>query len=249
MIYSLRHRAFSMRFAALFLVGGLFTMLTASSLHPASIPPDNSPLVFMEYAADASWLDTHLGQFIGVLALLLGLIGMLRSLSTDGPAAAAFSSLGSAAAIATLALMAALQAVDGPALKFVVDRYAASPAEMSETALRIAEATRWIEVGLNSYFRTMLGVSLALAGLALAVSRNMPRWLGWIALLGGLGSVYQGYYVAHNGFALSANLFAILPTYLTFAWMLIAGATLWLLARKLDAVQPADGAGALELAA
>jgi hypothetical protein len=199
----------------------------------------------MEYAADASWLDTHFGQFIGVVALLLGLVGLLHSLRTDGPAAAALSRLGSSAAVATLALIGALQAVDGPALQFVVERYAAAPAEMSEAALRVAEAVRWIEVGLNSYFRTMLGLSLALAGLALACSFTMPRWLGWIALAGGIGSVYQGYLVGHNGFAITGDMLAIVPTYITFAWMLVAGATLWLLAGRPGTGQPAGGAGRL----
>ena len=74
----------------------------------------------------------------------------------------------------------------------------------------------------------------------------MPRWLGWLAVVAGIGSIYQGYFVGHNGFSVSGNILAIAPTYITFAWVLVAAVTMWLRSRKLGASGHASVEGAVQ---
>ena len=46
----------------------------ATLLHPLGSDPNDPVAAFTEYAADNLWVATHLGQFIGVVAIAVGLI-------------------------------------------------------------------------------------------------------------------------------------------------------------------------------
>ena len=238
MPYSLTSLAFSLRIAALSFGGGIAVLLLASLFHPGDAPAHVSHLAFAEYAQSAAWTDAHVGQFLGILLILLGFAGLRERLRTDAPLAAALSTPAMMAAVATLSVAAVLQAVDGPALRHVVVAWHDAPAAASDPALRVAEAVRWIEIGLNSYLRILLGLTLALFGAALATSRLFPRWLGWLGLAGGAGSALQGLYVGHFGFDASVIPAIALPSLVYFAWFMAMAVILWR-----DGVQMARGAG------
>lgn len=241
MIYSIRSQVLALRFAGTAFISGLALFFATSSMHPAGADPADSAAAFAEYARNAAWTDVHTGQFFGVLVLMLGFAALYRRLTADGEVAAMLGWLGALATAATIAVIAALQAVDGPALKFVVDQLAAAASGETATAMRVAEAMRWLEVGMNSYFRILLGLVLALFGAAMAVSRLLPRWLGWFGLAAGLGSVGQGIYVGHYGFAIASPLVA-LPTYLFLLWFVVAGVALWRRSFRVDGARLLDGA-------
>ena len=58
----------------------------------------------------------------------------------------------------------------------------------------------WIEWGLQSYFRVVLGVALLLVGAAPAASRLVPTWLGALLAVAGLLSLTVGISVGYAGF-------------------------------------------------
>jgi len=62
-----------------------------------------------------------------------------------------------------------------------------------------AETVRWIEWGLQSYFRVLLGVAFLLLGAAVVVSRLIPSWLGVVLAVGGLLSLALGFSVGYEG--------------------------------------------------
>jgi hypothetical protein len=95
------------------------------------------------------------------------------------------------------------------------------------TAFRIAEAVRWIEIGLNSYFRILVGVTLTLYGASIAIGALYPRWLGWLAAVAGLGSIWHGIAVGHWGFTVASANIGLLPTLLYFVWFLVMGVVMW----------------------
>jgi hypothetical protein len=70
-----------------------------------------------------------------------------------------------------------------------------------EKATRFADAetTRWIEWGLQGYFRVLLGVAFVLLGAAIVVSRLVPSWLGVLLVLGGLLSLAIGFSIGYEG--------------------------------------------------
>jgi hypothetical protein len=80
-----------------------------------------------------------------------------------------------------------------------------------------------------------MGLVFTLFGAAMAFSRQLPRWLGWIAFVGGIGTVGQGMYVGHYGFEVGSPLIAI-PTLVTFGWVLVAAIVLWLRSNGVEKV-------------
>jgi hypothetical protein len=89
--------------------------------------------------------------------------------------------------------------VDGVTLKQAVDAWAAASGAEQATRFADAETVRWIEWGLQSYFRIVLGVTLLLLGAAAVVSRLVPAWLGVLLLVAGLLSLLVGVSVGYAG--------------------------------------------------
>jgi hypothetical protein len=90
--------------------------------------------------------------------------------------------------------------VDGVTLKQAVDAWAAAPGSEKASRFADAETVRWIEWGLQSYFRVVLGVALLLLGAAAAASRLVPSWLGVLLAVAGLLSLTVGISVGYAGF-------------------------------------------------
>ncbi|WP_215179629.1 hypothetical protein [Streptomyces sp. ISL-10] len=179
--------------------GFVLNVILTAVLHPSGEENDHTA-IFTEYADSSAWVAVHLGQFIGVLVTLSGLLVLYRVLrGADGPCLVA--QLAAAATVATAAIWAVLQGLDGVGLKQAVDSWFS--ASGTEKAIRFAnaETVRWLEWGFQSYFRIMLGLTLALFGAAILASRRIAGWLGWTALVAGVCSVIFGVDVGYSGLA------------------------------------------------
>jgi len=166
--------------------------------HPAGDENDH-PVVFEKYADSDAWIAVHFGQFAGLLIALGGFLVLYRALEIRGDVPMlARAALG--ATVASAATWAVLQAVDGVTLKHAVDEWAG--ASGAEKSLRFADAetVRWTEWGVQSYFRLLLGLTFVLFGVAIARTGIVFRWLGWIAVLGGLSYMAIGVAVGYSGF-------------------------------------------------
>ena len=151
--------------AVLFLLG-LVLLVISTELHPAHENPMDNPAVFREYAQSDLWVAVHLGQWVGFLLVVGGLVALSFSLAIREDAAAAVARFGLAAAVTTGASFTILQAVDGIALKRAVDAWANAPPDQQVAAFAAAEAIRWIEIGVNSLAFSLVGLSLVLYGIA-----------------------------------------------------------------------------------
>ena len=98
----------------------------AGFLHPEGPDPNDHQAIFAVYAASNSWTAVHLGQFVGMVIIILGLGALFFAL--DPPRGAGFwlDRMGLFTAGAALALYAVLQAVDGVALKQAVNAWASA---------------------------------------------------------------------------------------------------------------------------
>ena len=180
---------------ALLLGGFVVNAIQRMLLHPTG-EEDNHEAIFTEYAASDAWVATHLAEFILVLVALAGLLMLCRALRRETPYLAL---LAAGALIASGATWAALQAVDGVTLKQAVDAWVDASGTEKATRFADAETARWIEWGLQSYFRVLLGVAFLLLGCAAVVSRLVPSWLGALLAAGGLLSLAVGFSVAYAG--------------------------------------------------
>lgn len=209
----------------LLLGGFVLNALVTSLFHPAG-SEDDHPVIFREYADSDAWVAIHFGQFIAVLIALAGLLVLYRAMRELG-VATVLALLAAGATAMTAAVWAALQGVDGIALKQAVDAWV--DASGSERALRFgdAETLRWTEWGLQSYFRLSLGLSIGLFGAAIVVSRIVAGWLGWVAVAAGAlyvaTAIDVGYSGLDSGFGDVAGLLFVLAV-LTFGVGLCLGA-------------------------
>ena len=178
---------------------GLVLNAVSTMFHPGGAE-DNHEVIFAQYADSAPWVAVHIGQFVGVLLTLGGLLVLSHAMRAAGQAPL-LPSLASAATIATAAIWAVLQGLDGVGLKQAVEAW--QGASGTEEAMRLAgaEIIRWLEWGFQSYFRLLLGVTLLLVGAGILAGRLMTGWLGWTAVLAGVISVVFGVDVGYSGLA------------------------------------------------
>src|SRR5215212_8515826 len=180
------------------LIGGLLLTLIVTHEHPAG-DDDNYPVIFAKYAKSNDWVAVHLIQFASVLLVLGGLLVLYRVLQLRG-LVPVLAGIAAAAAIATAAAWAALQAIDGVALKHAVDAWASASGPQKAIRYADAQSVRWAEYGMNTYFRLLLGLAVTLFGIAIARTDIAARWLGWIGAIAGLGYMASGVAVAYAGF-------------------------------------------------
>ena len=206
---------------------GVIILFVAEAFHGGHDPADLEATL-PEYAANANWEAVHVGQFLGYALVLIGLVALHRSIAEGHGAALAL--LGYVTAIVATATYAVNQAVDGVAVKFVADEWVGAPAVEKADAFRVAQAVRYIEIGLTSFAELTFGTALLLYGLAIALSDVYPKWVGWAAVAVGVGWIMLGLLVAHNGFTQVA--LGLLVSTLMALWVLVLAVFLWRKAGK-----------------
>jgi hypothetical protein len=155
-----------------------------------------------------------------------GLLAVYYSITAKSEAAAAgIARFAFAAAVLTLASTTILQVVDGVALKWAVDAWATAPADQEAATCAVAEGLGWTEYGLQSYSNILLGLTLILYGLAIALGTVYPRWLGWVAVGSGVAWVVHGLMVPYIGlFSSPPRGVALILMYL---WAFIMAFLMW----------------------
>ena len=206
-------------------IGGAVVLFAGTVLHPLQADPGDPVAAFTEYATDTLWIGSHLAQFFGMALMFFGLVAMKDSLSADR--FQWLAELGVLVGVVALAATAVLQAVDGIALKAMVDGWANAPPEHKQTAFHAALAVRQIEVGLASLTALLFGVTASLYAIAVALGTTYPTWLGWFGLAGGLGTMAGGIVTAFAGFSTTAMNIAMPFNLALLVWVLIIGVNLW----------------------
>ncbi|HZC46050.1 MAG TPA: hypothetical protein VE243_06205 [Candidatus Acidoferrum sp.] len=210
------------RAGAIAAVAGGVILFVGTALHPMNADPNVPLAAFQEYAASYHWVAIHMMQLFGVVLIAASLVLLARKLA-DGPAAQ-WAALGAAGAIASVAISAALQAVDGVALKFMVDSWAATP---GPTLFSAAFAVRQIEVGLASMTSLFLGLTASIYGVALLIDGRFPQWAGVVAILGGVPTAIAGLIMASTGFSNQAMTVGMPSNSLLILWMIVLGIYGW----------------------
>ncbi|BCG94134.1 hypothetical protein [Mesorhizobium sp. 131-2-1] len=135
--------------------------------------------------------------------------------------------LGAAAAAATLALYAALQAVDGVALKQAVNAWASAPDAEKAARFASAEAIRWLEWGMRSYQDFTLGLALLLFAASALLTAWLPRPIAYLMGLSGLTHLTQGWVAGSEGFSPTQSVAIVLAWTLSLMWMIWLAVVAW----------------------
>src|SRR2546423_53311 len=141
------HRT-SLRISATLLLVGQLLYIVVTHFHTDG-PANNHRAVFVEYARSWMWTAVHLGQFVGMAILLMGLFALFFALDVQAEKARWAVRLGAASAAAPRARYGVLRAVDGVALKQAVNAGASAPDADKAARFAPAEAIRWLEWGVR----------------------------------------------------------------------------------------------------
>ena len=137
------------------------------------------------------------------------------------------ASLGIAFGIAGIAAAAALQAVDGVALKMMVDRWAAASEPEKGALFSAAYGVRQIEIGLAAMTCLLLGITTAIFGLALMIDARLPRWTAFLGIAGGFSTAASGVVISTTGFSTLAMAINMPAVAVLMAWMIALGILGW----------------------
>jgi len=206
-------------------IAGSVLLVIGTYLHPREADPSEAVAAFTEYAADRLWITSHLTQLGGVALLVAALLCLAQQLESGR--GTGWARLGAGGAIASLAVTTALQAVDGIALKAMVDAWATAPAAQKEPAFHAAFAVRQVEIGLVSVLSLLLGLTFTVYGVALLVNHTYPTWLGGLAIGGGVPTMVAGVLTAHRGFSGLAMAVTMAAGSLLLVWLFALGVFMW----------------------
>jgi hypothetical protein len=212
--------------AILLLVGLLFTFLVGL-FHPDTQDPNNHIAEFTLYANSNIWTAVHLGQFVGMLIIVVGLITLFFALNIQTQVPMWANRFGAISAVTALGLYGVLQAVDGVALKHAVDSWASAPDAEKVARFASAEAIRWLEWGFRSYQSFMLGISLVLFAAAIVLTARLPRLIGYLMGLTGFAYIVQGWIIGSEGFSANNTAPTLLGYILWLVWSVWLLITAW----------------------
>jgi hypothetical protein len=208
-------------------IGGSSLLLFGTYLHPVPAEPNDAAQAFAAYAADRLWVASHLMQLVGIVLALAALMILAQQLETRRTTTKVWSRLASAGAIASMALAAMLQAVDGIALRAMVQNWATAAATQKDVAFQCAFAVRQVEIGLASVLSLLLGATATLYGVALLDDLTYPKWVGGLAIVGGVPTSLSGVVMAFSGFSELEMAINMPASFILVAWVTVLGAFFW----------------------
>ena len=147
-----------LKLGAVTAIAGAIILMAGTMLHPLGADPGDPVAAFTEYAANDLWIGSHLSQFLGVAMMFVGLVALNDSLK--GEPFACLAKLGVFVGVAALAITAVLQAVDGIALKLMVDDWVSASEGQKQSVFQATLAVRRIETGVASFMALLFGSCL-----------------------------------------------------------------------------------------
>jgi hypothetical protein len=138
-----------------------------------------------------------------MLVVIAGLLALFLVLNIQSGTSALLARAGAVSAVVTLGLYGVLQAVDGVALKQVVDAWASAPDAEKAARFATAETVRWLEWAVRSYHDFMLGPTFILLRIVIVSITRVPKLIGYLMALTGPVYFVQGWITGVEGF--SAN--------------------------------------------
>ncbi|MBI4328546.1 MAG: DUF4386 family protein [Chloroflexi bacterium] len=216
-----------LRIGAVSAIVGALLLIAVNGLFPRVDDPSNVKATLQAAADSQLWRGLHVGLGFGVFFALGGFVALYRSITGDP--GAALARLGFVSAVLGGALWFVTIAGRGFAFKAAADTWAVAPEAEKAILFRVAEAVDNVSFGLfTGAVFLFLGATAILYGLAVALSGVYPRWLGWVAVVGGVGSALMGIVQFYQGpSALWTNLlFGAFAAALTL-WVLIMGVLMW----------------------
>ncbi len=214
-------------------IGSVAAMLGAllagagNLLHPTT-PRDDEVGVARVIAESEHWTLVHVIIVLGIVLMLGGLLGVRHSITGSG-FSDALTRLGMYAATIGTTVGLILVVLDGVAAKQLADQWFDASELSQPIALGLVSANETINFALAGLFNlAFAGITFVFFGLAVARSDSYPQWLGWVAVVAGVGSIGAGLVQAFTGKPTMVSLILTIigPTVIA-VWLLVMGVLLW----------------------
>ena len=207
------------RIAGVSFIVGAILLIVFNVLFPRADDPSDTQQVLTKLADNEPFsLIVFLGLAVGIWALMIGVVGVYRSISTGG--AAAWARLGFYGIIVGVTLQTAAYAVGMAATGAAGEQ---GGTELGTPAYTIAAAIN--ATGNSLFFMSVIVAWLALAfpGVGIVLSSVYPKWLGWAILILGAATVVVGFILALTGITQTLDLIFGVLAGLTTIWALAMG--------------------------
>jgi hypothetical protein len=180
------------------------------------------PEAFLQMTAESNlWVGVHIGLIFAGLLIVGGLTGLYRSITTG--ASAVWAHLGFATVLVGTSVLLVFLGTYGIAFPQVAEGWVNASEVDKAAAFLVVLAVREIAQALIAVsIMVFFGVTFVLYGLAVATGTAYPRWLGWLAVVGGVGGMLAG---ALEDVSLSDIAFT--PLFLLLLWVLVMGILMW----------------------
>src|SRR3712207_6807304 len=149
-------------------------------------PPIDEASKILDHVAERPWWRTaHLANILAVLLWLGALSTLTGSLGRGN--AWALGRVSQAMMTTTTAVFAVYFNIHGFAFSTLADRWVDTAAPGREALLTETNAVLTL-LGTTAFTaQALLGLSILLYGLTVALSKGFPAWLGWIGAIAGTG--------------------------------------------------------------
>ena len=214
-----------------FIVGAILTGVL-NALFPRADDPSVVTDVLEALADDETFARVaFLGLAIGFWALMIGVAGVYRSISTGG--AAVWARLGFYGVIVGTTLVTMSLAVGVGTTEPAAD-WVAAGSRIGTSEYNIAATLN--AIGESIFFMAIIVYWLALAfvGIGMVLSKVYPQWLNWPPLVLGAAMAVVGVPTTLNGFDDTTELIFSVLAGLTTLWALAMG--VWITRREIKAM-------------
>jgi hypothetical protein len=209
--------------ATLALLGPVL-LLAGTWLHPSDTDPADAEAAFGQYAETGRsiWVAAHLTQLAGLAAVILAMVLLARAFSGGAPTV--WARVTAVCGAASLAIAATLQAVDGVALKAIVDLWSSATGEHRPALFAAALGVRQIEIGLDGLLAVMSSATIGGFALVLITAAAGSRRLGALATAAAAAAAINGVLLTLGGFSSAAMLATTISALLTTLLMIAVAA-------------------------
>ncbi len=212
------------RIAGISFIVGAVLLLVFNILAPRVSDPTDMKQVLQSIADNRGgfWELDHLLLAVGIWGLMIGVVGVYRSITTG--AAAVWARLGFYGVIVGTTLWSVTFALVGLGLAAVVGEWARASGPDQATLFLVASSISDVSRGMLSMTVIAHWMALTFVGIGMALSTVYPKWMGWTLIVLGAAMVAAvGVPQALTGITQTLQLLFAALSILTTLWALVLG--------------------------
>jgi hypothetical protein len=204
-----------------FIIGAIVTAVF-NILAPRSGDPTNMQAAIQLVAANKGFFQVdQLLLAVGILAIMIGIAGVYRSISNGG--AAAWARVGFYGVIVGIALWTARFGMAMGSAELAEQWQVATGADKA-TLFLVISSVHYIVVALQSMAVIVYWLFLVFLGIGMVLSEVYPKWLGGVLIVLGVATVVVvGVPQALAGESQTSQLLFAILSVLTLLWALVMG--------------------------